>query len=133
MNDNRNLIIAALLSAVVLFGWEYFVARPQLEKERAQQALLHHTQHQETKAAASPSAPTSSANPGALSRADALKAGGTRVAIDTPSLDGSLLLKGARFDDLRLKKFRETVDPKSPEIVLFSPARTAYPDRKSVV
>jgi len=26
MNDNRNLVLAVVLSAVVLFGWEYFVA-----------------------------------------------------------------------------------------------------------
>jgi YidC/Oxa1 family membrane protein insertase len=128
MNENRNLIIAAILSAVVLFGWEYFVAGPQLEKERARQALLHH-EHPEAKAQAAPNAPSSLpvAGAGSLSRADALKAGGARVAIDTPSLDGSLRLKGARFDDLRLKKYRETINPKSPEIVLFSPEKTPYP------
>ena len=128
MNENRNLIIAAILSAVVLFGWEYFVAGPQLEKERARQALLHH-EHPEAKAQAAPNAPSSLpvAGAGSLSRAVALKAGGARVAIDTPSLDGSLRLKGARFDDLRLKKYRETINPKSPEIVLFSPEKTPYP------
>jgi YidC/Oxa1 family membrane protein insertase len=42
-------------------------------------------------------------------------------------VDGSLLLKGARLDDLRLKKYRETVDPKSPEIVLLAPKSTDYP------
>ena len=42
-------------------------------------------------------------------------------------MDGSLLLKGARFDDLRLKKYRETIDPKSPEIVLLAPQGTDYP------
>ena len=128
MNETRNLIIATLLSVAILFGWEYFVARPQLEKERAQQALLHHAQHQKTKEAAAPGAPTTPvAGSRLLSRIDALKVSGPRVAIDTPSLDGSLLLKGARFDDLRLKRYRETTDPKSPEIVLFSPDGAAFP------
>src|SRR5690606_20366846 len=45
-----------------------------------------------------------------------------RVAIDTPSLHGSINLVGARFDDLRLKHYRETVDPDSPEIELLNPA-----------
>jgi YidC/Oxa1 family membrane protein insertase len=45
-----------------------------------------------------------------------------RVAIDTPSLSGSINLKGAQLDDLKLKKYRETVDPKSPAIVLLSPS-----------
>src|ERR1700733_421877 len=122
-NETRNLIIAAVLSAVVLFGWEYLVAGPQLEKERARQALLHH-EHPEAKPQAAPNAPSAlPAVASSVARADALKAGGPRVAVDTPSLDGSLLLKGARFDDLRLKKYRETINPKSPEIVLFSPER----------
>src|SRR5271163_3382001 len=126
MNENRNLLLAVVLSAAVLFGWEYFIARPQLEKERATHALVTHEKQQATKAA--PNAPTTlPAGAGSLSRNDALKAGGERVAIDTPSLDGSLLLKGARFDDLRLKNYRETTDPKSPEIVLFSPENTPFP------
>jgi YidC/Oxa1 family membrane protein insertase len=71
--------------------------------------------------------PQAGANGALLPRSAALEAGGARVAIDTPTVDGSLLLKGARFDDLRLKNYRETVDPKSPEIVLLSPKRTAFP------
>ena len=62
-----------------------------------------------------------------MSREAALKAGGERVAIDSPMLDGSIALKGARLDDLRLKKYRETIDPKSPEIVLLAPKSTEYP------
>ena len=49
------------------------------------------------------------------------------MVIATPSVNGSLRLKGARFDDLQLRKYRETLDPKSPEIVLFSPESTAFP------
>src|SRR6202012_3077533 len=62
-----------------------------------------------------------------LTREAALKAGGARVAIDTPMVDGSIRLQGAKLDDLRLKQYRETVDPKSPEIVLLAPKSTDYP------
>ncbi|HKD21966.1 MAG TPA: membrane protein insertase YidC [Rhizomicrobium sp.] len=126
MNENRNFLLAIVLSAAVLLGWEYFVARPQLEKERGTHSLVVQHQNQEMKAA--PAAPqTAPAGTGALTRDQALERGGPRVAIATPSLDGSLLLKGARFDDLRLKKYRETTDPKSSEIVLFSPDGTSFP------
>nr|HRQ82212.1 membrane protein insertase YidC [Azospirillaceae bacterium] len=50
---------------------------------------------------------------------------GQRVRIDTPSLHGSINLVGGRLDDLTLALYRETTDPKSPEIVLFAPANTA--------
>jgi YidC/Oxa1 family membrane protein insertase len=127
MNETRNLILAVVLSAAVLFGWQYFVAGPQLEKERAAQALVAHAKQEEKKAAPAAAAKVLPAGAGSLSRADALKQTGPRIAIETPSLDGSLLLKGARFDDLRLKNYRETTDPKSPEIVLLSPESTSYP------
>ena len=50
-----------------------------------------------------------------------------RIAIDTPRLKGSIALKGARIDDLALTQYRETVDPKSPAIVLLAPSGTEHP------
>jgi YidC/Oxa1 family membrane protein insertase len=44
-----------------------------------------------------------------------------RVVIDTPSVGGSINLTGGLLDDLFLKAYRETVDPNSPNIALFSP------------
>jgi YidC/Oxa1 family membrane protein insertase len=128
MNNNKNLILAFALSALVLAGWQWFVAMPQMRAEQARQA---HLAHQE-KAGAAPAAPGSSPGlPGGtvvhMTRDAALKAEGARIAIDTPMLDGSIALKGAKLDDLRLKKYRETPDPKSPEIVLLAPKSTDFP------
>jgi YidC/Oxa1 family membrane protein insertase len=44
-----------------------------------------------------------------------------RVKISTPRLHGSIDLLGARLDDLTLANYHETVDPRSPEVVLLSP------------
>ena len=49
------------------------------------------------------------------------------MPIETPSLQGSIDLKGGRIDDLALAKYRETVDPKSPPIVLLSPSGSPDP------
>ena len=38
MTDNRNTIIAVVLSGLVLLGWQYFYNIPQMEKQKAQQA-----------------------------------------------------------------------------------------------
>ena len=124
MNDTRNLIIACVLSVLVWVTWQYFVARPQMEAERARQAYVH---KENARAAAQPARPASPMGPGSFSLVQALAASGPRIRVDTPTLDGTLRLSGARFDDLRLKRYRETVDPRSPEIVLFSPERTRYP------
>ncbi len=126
MNENRNLFLAIVLSAIVFLGWEYFVAQPQMQAERARQALTHKENAQSAVRQPAAQAPLQS-GPGQLSRGDALAQSGSRVQIDTPTLDGSLRLTGARFDDLRLKRYHETVDSKSPEITLLSPVRTRYP------
>ncbi len=62
----------------------------------------------------------------ALTRDAALKQS-ARIPIETPSLQGSIALKGGRIDDLSLLKFRETVDPKSPPVVLLSPSGSPAP------
>ena len=62
----------------------------------------------------------------AKSRAEALAAS-PRIAIDTKSLSGSIALKGARLDDVSLKDYHETTDPKSPNIILLSPVGSPEP------
>ena len=37
MTDNRNTILAVILSGLVLIGWQYFFNLPQMEKQRAAQ------------------------------------------------------------------------------------------------
>ena len=37
MIDNRNTILAVILSGLVLIGWQYFYNVPQMEKQRAAQ------------------------------------------------------------------------------------------------
>lgn len=129
--DNRNVILAVVLSMLVLFGWQFLVAGPQMERAQ-QQARIAAEQQAEQEAlavpAANPDGTVSAASPAQpasaqtfADRASALAAS-TRIAIDTEDLAGSINLTGARIDDLRLEKYRETVDPESPIITLLSPS-----------
>src|SRR3984957_11045911 len=146
MIDNRNTILAVILSGLVLIAWQYFYNVPQMERQRAQTAMQNELAKSTAPAgsATTPSttppsgpAPTPSANaptasqpasaaPATVSR-DAAIAETPRIKIDTPRVSGSISLKGARIDDLSLVQFRDTVDPNSPAIVLFSPSGTAEP------
>ena len=58
---------------------------------------------------------------------EAVIAASPRIAIETPKLGGSVSLRGGRLDDLTLTQYRETVDPKSPPIVLLSPSGSPHP------
>jgi len=126
MDRNKNVLLAIALCAAVLFLWQYFVATPAMKQEQARQAHLS-AQVKKPASQAPGALPSLAAGDRHMTRDAALKQGGQRVVIDTPMVDGSILLKGARLDDLRLKKYRETVDPKSPEIVLLAPKSTDYP------
>jgi YidC/Oxa1 family membrane protein insertase len=124
-NNNRNTIIFFVCALAMLFAYETFVMGP-AEKRRAaeakQQAALQQKMH-----------PGVTLAPGAIPVATYLTlpkalSGSPRVKIDTPTLTGSIALKGARIDDLDLKGYRETTDPKSPLVELLRPegAEHAY-------
>ena len=128
--NNRNFILAIVLSIGVLFAWQYFfVPKPPPgagapPAEQQQQVEPGPPQPQPGGGApevgGTPSQPGGGA-PSTLTREEAL-AQSPRVTIDTPSLKGSIALKGGRIDDLTLKDYRETVEPTSPNVVLLSPA-----------
>ena len=61
-----------------------------------------------------------------MTREEALAAS-PRVRIETPSVAGSISLRGGRIDDLSLIKYHETVDPGSPPIVLLAPSGSPSP------
>ena len=135
MNDpdsQKNMILAIVLSLAVLLGWQYMFVWPKEQERRrqaqAQQTIVPGTQANGTTGATPPvsasgSLPTAAALPtmqNALSRPTALGLS-PRVAIDTPSLTGSIALKGGRVDDLVLAKYRDTTELNSANVVLLDP------------
>ena len=117
MNDNKNMILAVVLSALVLFGWNFASERwfptaspPVTKIENGRQVPVP-----------SPQAAAANAPATVRDRATVLHES-PRVAIRTPRLSGSINLTGARIDDLLLLSERETIDPNSPPVRLFSPA-----------
>ncbi|WP_185928050.1 membrane protein insertase YidC [Pseudorhizobium endolithicum] len=132
MEKNRNYFIAIALSVVIVLAWQFLYMNPRMEAQQraleAQQALQGEAAQPVTPE--SPGATVSGNLPGgnqaqATQNREQAVAASPRVAIDTPALSGSINLLGARFDDLKLREYNETVDEESPIITLFSPANTA--------
>jgi YidC/Oxa1 family membrane protein insertase len=118
VNETRNVILAVVLSGLVLLGWTFlsdrFLPAPPPQAHRT-----------ETKA--EPTASQPQAQPvqqQKLQPAAKVLAGTPRVQIRTPSLQGSIDLKGARLDDLVLLKERQTIAKDSRPVRLLSPAGT---------
>ncbi len=136
MEKNRNYFVAIALSVLIVLAWQFLYMNPRLEQKRAEEARIAAQQpapaaggNAAQPSTATPAAPSGSvpqaatAATGIVSREEAL-ARTPRIEIDTPSITGTLNLAGARFDDIRLKDYRETVDKSSPIITLFNPADT---------
>jgi YidC/Oxa1 family membrane protein insertase len=136
MIEHKNTILAIVLSLIVVVGWNFFIAKPQIERQQREAQLKQQEQTQlqqpqaqpggapatpQTGAPSVPGAPGAVAQPATPSR-DSVVAAAPRIPILTPTLSGSINLKGARIDNLLLEQYRETVDPNSPAIVLFSPS-----------
>ena len=107
-DQNKNLILATVLSFLVIVGWFWFFPPPEPLPEAATSATT------EAQPAAAPQGATGSDAIAAVPQSPRLK-------IETPLLEGSISLKGARFDDLKLKSYKVTLDPASETVRLLSP------------
>lgn len=126
--DHNNLFLAIILSMAVLFLWQYFVAGPQQQQQRRiaeQQQKLEAEKNKQTPGSQLPAptqAPAASPAPGQVAATrEAAVSEAPRLPIETPSLSGSVSLKGGLIDDLRMSRYHETIDKSSPQVVLFSP------------
>jgi YidC/Oxa1 family membrane protein insertase len=120
--ENRNVIIAVILSTAILIGWSMYFENPD-EAQRKRLELQGKTETQTN--IQKPETPqTTKANPTkAISRGEALKEG-DRVSIENSNLAGSISLRGAIIDDIVLKNYRETLDKNSKPIVVLSPKKS---------
>ena len=115
--DTRNMITFGVIAAILFIAYQMFIVEPV-----ARQARLAHAEAASASTsggAADAAAPVLAQRP-TLSRPAAL-AISPRVIIDTPSLAGSIDLRGARFDDLFLKNYHDEVSPASPRVELLRP------------
>lgn len=113
MSDLRNLILAVVSATIVLFGWNYFYETPRQEAYKKNSSKL--AKMGQTKGLIGLNR--------IYTREEALLES-PRVKINTPRLQGSISLKGARIDDLILKGYHSTVEKDSPLVEFLSPGGT---------
>jgi len=133
--DQKNFVVAIVLSVLIIVGWQY--AFPPAKTPPAPTTQQQQQATAPGGTAGTPATPQPGGAPGTVpgapaqaaqvvSRPEAL-ALTPRVTFNTPELLGSISLKGARIDDVRLVKYRETVDPKSDPVAVLSPVGSAHP------
>ncbi len=132
MPEQRNLILAIVLSVTIIIGFQYFYEMPRILEEQQRQAaqsgqstgaapapIPSPGQSTTAPAAAPGSVPTGLAQP--ASREQVLQTD-ERVTIDNGRVTGSFSLQGARLDDIVLSDYKVSLKPDSKNVTLFNPA-----------
>jgi YidC/Oxa1 family membrane protein insertase len=117
LENQRNMILAIVLSALILFGWSALSDRFFPTANPPATKTVEGRQVPVPNPGADPTADT----PKSLRDRAVVLAETPRVKIDTPAVSGTINLKGARIDDLVLKRHRETIARNAPPIRLLSP------------
>ena len=127
MDNQRNMILAVLLTALVLFGWDAGIRflYPEAGKPKPVAAASPNPAAQAPDApvvgGAIPGAAVSPSGPRDLKTA---LSSGNRVPIAAPGLSGSINLVGAAVDDLTTNRHNAAVKNDSGPARVFSPAGT---------
>ena len=119
--DTRNMIMAVALSMAVILAWQLLFPPqpdPAQNREIAQTGAQPDANVQSNIVGDQPVLALD--RDGALARTD-------RVRVETPSLRGSISLKGGRLDDLHLSDYRETLDPDADTVTLLNPTGGPHP------
>ena len=136
--EQKNLILALVLSMAILIGFQFLYADPEpvvTDADLTEQSLTPAPDGVPGNGVSGPAngvpqVDAGAAGPGVApvivqSRDEVLEVG-ARVAIETPRVHGSLALTGGRIDDLWLSDYRETLDDDSTEVLLLSPLGTPW-------
>ncbi len=130
MQNNKNILLATMLSMVILLSWTWFYEKPRIEQKEKlleQQKITAQKERAATSKKISYDA-NNSPKTTETKATVALKAREQiitdtkfeRIRVESENLHGSLNLRGASFDDLTLAKYYETTEHKK-EVVLFAP------------
>lgn len=122
----RNLIIAMVAIIGIMTVWQLIVWGP--EQKAAQEAFeRNQAAKAATEIAATPANDVATGGEGADAAAPTQPVRqDVRVGFDAPEVDGSILLRGARIDNLKLKEYFETLEDKEQrntegEVAVFEP------------
>lgn len=128
-SDNRNLLLAVVLSAIVLFGWSFLSERffPAAAPPATSAAESAPPAAPAPAAGSDLALPDAAVAPVVVAPAAAMAlperiAAAPRVAIVTPRLSGSINLAGARIDDLVLRDHKTGIDADAEPVRLFAPS-----------
>ncbi len=124
-DQNKNLILATALSLLVILIW--FVLFPPPEQTPRDPNAPATTESSTVTDGVTAPAVDSNVETTVTEETATATVDAPRLAIDTPTLKGTLSLQGGRIDQLYLKNYRVTLEPGSDIVQLLKPAGSDAP------
>ncbi len=125
-DQNKNLILATALSFLVIMVW--FILFPPEEQVIDPNATAVTQSTVEGGAVPAADGPVQSGTPAIASTTGETRAAtlsqSVRIPVETENFEGSISLTGGRLDDLKLSRYKESLDADSDQVTLLSPVGT---------
>ncbi|MBP5216092.1 MAG: membrane protein insertase YidC, partial [Alphaproteobacteria bacterium] len=119
-DDMKSFYIAVFLSLFVVWGVNYFFPKPATTVSSQQKAS-----EEETVTVVNNDADEVENEKTIYQSTETAVAKNQRFSLKNNSLSGTVRLEGARFDNLYLLKYKQTLDNDSPNVELLAPSKTA--------
>ena len=117
-DDVKGLYLAVIASIIVIFITNLLFPKEQVKPTQPTPQIEESIENDDTN-----TNDTVVFNEAPLDKKEALNQD-KRIQIKTPTLLGSIRVKGGRFDELYLDKYKQTLDADSEDVELFAPAKT---------
>ena len=121
-NNTKGIILATILCALVIIASRYLFPQPEQPAPAAEaqtNAVISEKQE--------PIAANTSSAEEEIYPVEQVLQQNPRIKISNAAVKGSIRVEGARFDDLMLDKYKQTLSPDSPDVELLTPAQTESP------
>ncbi len=125
MTEQRNLILAIVLSVAIILGFQYFYEFPkmkQVQKTPEGEAVTEVQKPAPTTSPGTAEVPAAAGPAIETMLIEKVLKKSPRLPVDNGRLFGSIALESGRLDDILLSDYRETIEPDSPNIRLLRPA-----------
>ncbi|MEO1543567.1 MAG: membrane protein insertase YidC [Pseudomonadota bacterium] len=137
-DDHKNLLIAVIASMAILLTWQFFFPPPSpisettsvtegIGKPNGTAGVQTSPQTSPQTAGQAGTSLVPGVGPGPAKATAPSAPSGTRIPIKTSSIEGSIGLRGALIDDVKLVEYHEEPDESSPLIQIFSPTNSNAP------
>ncbi len=112
MNEQKNLLLAIVASLIILMIFQYLFPT---ERNISEDNVVSETELEEI------------TQEKILDREEVVQNNNRIYFSESSRIKGSISLKGARFDDVILKDYKETIEPQTKQVTLLSPNNTLNP------